>query len=378
MLMTDQWKEMLATLNNNSDSYWRERLVIAERLIEAFQTGQIIDTTPTIQKLLRILVDDPKWEVRKVIANGLNLIVDEVFDDLSARLLGDVNSFVKRSAEQSYAMRRRDHRNNNKREAVDRQLANRMARLRDKHGPDITDEIIAISDTRFNQLAGTIAHDLRSILTHLQPAACRLKGILNGETDETLARSKVDRIVDGLAFMDRCVSDMERYTEVLPVKHQTEDLAEVLKLACDMAAKNIDELGFDSRVVALQLNVPTDTRCRISRHLFILAVVNLVKNAYESFMERQKHLRRGEISITAYRENGDVRITIHDNGMGMAAEDLNELASGIPRRRNKAKRRSTGFGVPIARRYIEAHGGSLVFDSVEDVGTTVTITLPCK
>ena len=378
MLMTDQWKEMLASLNNNSASYWRERLEIAEKLIDAFQTGQIIETTPTIQKLLRILVDDPKWEVRKVIANGLNLIVDEVFDDLSARLLGDVNSFVKRSAEQSYAMRRRDHRNNNKREAVDRQLANRMARLRDKYGPDMADEIIAISDIRFNQLAGTIAHDLRSILTHLQPAACRLKGILSGEIGETHSRSKADRIVDGLAFMDRCVSDMERYTEVLPVKHQTEDLTEVLKLACDMAAKNIDELGFNSRVVALQLNVPADTRCRISRHLFILAVVNLVRNAYESFMERQKHLRRGEISITVCRGNEDVRITIHDNGMGMAAEDLNELASGIPRRRNKAKRRSTGFGVPIARRYIEAHGGSLVFDSVEDVGTTVTITLPCK
>ena len=176
--------------------------------------------------------------------------------------------------------------------------------------------------------------------------------------------------------MDRCVSDMERYTEPLPVQQQPEDLAEVLKVACDMAARNIEELGFDSHMVVLHQEVPDGLRLRVSRHLIILAVANLVKNAYESFMERHKHLRRGEITVTANNGEDDVQITIHDDGMGMASEDLDDLSSGMPRRRNKAKRKSTGFGVPIARRYIEAHGGTLAFDSTEDMGTTALIMLP--
>jgi len=374
--MPDRWENMLAGLDGGQAGYWRERLAMAEDLMEALQTGQIVEAPPVVRQLLLRLAEDPKWEVRKVIANGLNLVMDEVFDDLAARLLSDANGFVKRSAEQSFRLRRRDHRQVRKRETADRRLANRLMKLREKHGQDAVEDVIAISEMRFNQMAGAMAHDLRSILTHLQPAAKGMRGSLDEEAELATVKRKAIRVVEGLAFMDRCVSDMERYTEPLPVKQQPEDLAEVLKVACDMAAKNIEELGFDSHMVVLRQEVPDTLRLQVSRHLIILAVANLVKNAYESFMERHKHLRRGEITVTAHNGEDDVQIFIRDNGMGMASEDLDDLSSGMPRRRNKAKRKSTGFGVPIARRYIEAHGGTLTFESREDVGTTALIALP--
>ncbi len=374
--MSDHWEEMLVGLDGGQVSYWRQRLVMAEDLMDALRTGQIIEAAPVVRQLLLRLADDPKWEVRKVIANGLNLVVDDVFSDLAARLLGDANGFVKRSAEQSFRLRRRDHRKACKRETADRQLANRLTKLRKKCGGSAVEDVIALSEMRFNQLAGAMAHDLRSILTHLQPAARGLRGALDEGGEPATLKRKATRVVEGLAFMDRCVSDMERYTEPLPVQQQPEDLAEVLKVACDMAARNIEELGFDSHMVVLHQEVPDGLRLRVSRHLVILAVANLVKNAYESFMERHKHLRRGEITVAAHNGEDDVQITIRDDGMGMASEDLDDLSSGMPRRRNKAKRKSTGFGVPIARRYIEAHGGALAFESTEDMGTTALITLP--
>ncbi len=374
--MHDGWEDMLARLDGGQVDYWRERLGMAEELMDALQTGQIIEPQSVVRQLLLRLADDPKWEVRKVVANGLNLVDDGVFDDLAARLLSDANGFVKRSAEQSFRLRRRDHRQARKREATDRQLANRLTKLREKHGEDAVKDLIAISELRFNQLAGAMAHDLRSILTHLQPAAAGLRRSLDEEAEPAALKRKATRVVDGMAFMDRCVSDMERYTQPLPVERQAEDLAEVLHAACEMAAKNIEELGFDAHMVVLRHEVPDGLRLQLSRHLIILAVCNLVKNAYESFMERHKHLRRGEITVTACNGDDEVQIAIRDNGMGMAAEDLDDLACGVPHRRNKAKRRSTGFGVPIARRYIEAHGGTLTFESTEDAGTTATITLP--
>ncbi|MBN2313673.1 MAG: HAMP domain-containing histidine kinase [Sedimentisphaerales bacterium] len=374
-MMVDVWDEMLSDLDGGTD-YWRKRLTMAETLMDAFKTGQIVEATPTIRQLLLRLVDDSKWEVRKVIANGLNLIEDSIFDELSTKLLADANSFVKRSAEQSYAMRRRDHRRNRKREVGDRQLISRLSKIREKYGSDAVEDVIAVSEIRFNLLAGAMAHDLRSILTHLQPAARGLSDALDDDVDLITAQRKAGRIVDSLNFIDRCVSDMERYTEPLPIQQQPEDLAEVLKIACDMAEKNIEELGFDSNMVALQLEVPDGLRLRLSRHLMVLAVTNLVKNAYESFMKRHEQLRCGKITITACNSESDTEIVIRDDGMGMTAEDMDDLSSGLPRRRNKAKRKSTGFGVPLARRYIEAHGGTLIFESDEDVGTTATITLP--
>ena len=374
--MSDRWEDMLADLDGEQVGYWRERLAMAEGLMDAIQTGQIIEPTPVVRQLLLRLVDDPKWEVRKVIANGLNLVEDEVFDDLASRLLSDANGFVKRSAEQSFRLRRRDHRRTRERQMADQQQASRLTKLREKYGEDAVEDVVDLSEMRFNQMAGAMAHDLRSILTHLQPAAKGMRGSLDDDAELATLKRKAGRLVEGLAFMDRCVSDMERYTEPLPVQQQPEDLAEVLKVACDMAAKNIEELGFDSHMVVLHQEMPDGLRLRVSRHLVVLAVANLVKNAYESFMERHKHLRRGEITVTAHRGDDDVQIVIRDNGMGMASDDLVDLSSGIPRRRNKAKRKSTGFGVPIARRYIEAHGGTLTFESLEDVGTTVIITLP--
>jgi len=374
--MRDGWEDMLARLDGGQVNYWRERLGMAEDLMDALQTGQIIEPQSVVRQLLMRFADDPKWEVRKVVANGLNLVDDGVFDDLAARLLSDSNGFVKRSSEQSFRLRRRDHRQVRKREATDRQLANRLTKLREKHGEDVVKDLIAISELRFNQLAGAMAHDLRSILTHLQPAATGLRRSLDEQAEPSALKRKATRVVDGLAFMDRCVSDMEQYTQPLPVERQAEDLAEVFHAACEMAVKNIEELGFDPHMVVLRLDVPDGLRLRLSRHLIILAVCNLVKNAYESFMERHKHLRRGEITVTARNAEDEVLIAIRDNGMGMAAEDLDDLACGVPHRRNKAKRRSTGFGVPIARRYIEAHGGTLTFESTEDTGTTATITLP--
>ena len=183
-------------------------------------------------------------------------------------------------------------------------------------------------------------------------------------------------MVEGLAFMERCVTDMERYTEPLPVERHPEDMAEVVTAACEMARGNIEDLGFDSHTVVLRQNVPDGLRLRISRYLMILALSNLVKNAYESFMKPQRHLRRGEVTVSAEADGDTVRTVVRDNGMGMTAENLAELLAFLPRRRNKAKRKSTGFGIPIARRYIEAHHGTLTFESEENVGTAAIITLP--
>ena len=373
--MPTPWKDTLGQLNGNQAGYWRDRLVMAGELMAAFQTGQAVECTPVVRELLNRFASDSKWEVRKVVANGLALVEDDVLDELATKLLCDSNAFVKRAAEQSFSRRRQRLRDVRKQESLDRRVARRLSRLREDCGDDAIREVFSLSEARFCQLAGSMAHDLRSVLTHLQSAAKGLAAGLDNGTGRASLKRKAARVVEGLAFMGWCVTDMERYTEPLPVERHPEDLAEVVTVACEMARKNIEELGFDSHMVILHQNVPEGLRLQVSRHLMVLALSNLVKNAYESFMERHKHLRRGEISVSAEACGETVRIMIRDDGMGMAADDLSELLSFLPRRRNKAKRKSTGFGVPIARRYVDAHQGTLTFESEEDVGTVATITL---
>ena len=69
---------------------------------------------------------------------------------------------------------------------------------------------------------------------------------------------------------------------------------------------------------------------------------------------------------------------IHDQGIGIPAEALNELGQRFYRL-DKARARSeggSGLGLAIAQALVKAQGGQLWLESQEDQGTTVTFTLP--
>ncbi|MEO5373847.1 MAG: ATP-binding protein [Alphaproteobacteria bacterium] len=76
--------------------------------------------------------------------------------------------------------------------------------------------------------------------------------------------------------------------------------------------------------------------------------------------------------------DGDFTITVNDTGIGMAQEDipLALTAFGQVRSSYTRSQSGTGLGLPLSKRLIEMHGGSLSLDSVIGQGTTVTIWLP--
>ncbi len=75
---------------------------------------------------------------------------------------------------------------------------------------------------------------------------------------------------------------------------------------------------------------------------------------------------------------GGAVITITDTGIGMSADDLRIAMEPFRQITNYLTKSEsgTGLGLPLARRFIEAHGGMLTVDSEPGIGTTVTITLP--
>jgi signal transduction histidine kinase len=81
------------------------------------------------------------------------------------------------------------------------------------------------------------------------------------------------------------------------------------------------------------------------------------------------------VKVTAEGYAESVSITISDNGMGLDGDELEALRQFIPGKSSKGNF-GTGFGLPIARRNIRAHGGDLFFYSEVDVGTSVRVWLP--
>ena len=82
------------------------------------------------------------------------------------------------------------------------------------------------------------------------------------------------------------------------------------------------------------------------------------------------------ILLAARRQEGEVVITVTDQGIGIAPEDLPHIFDRFYRVERMRKAEGTGLGLYITKCLVEAHGGRLRVESEEGKGSTFSFTLP--
>jgi PAS domain S-box-containing protein len=103
------------------------------------------------------------------------------------------------------------------------------------------------------------------------------------------------------------------------------------------------------------------------------ALLNLVTNAVKFTPAG------GQITIaTALAADGDLLLTVSDTGIGIAEEDRLSVLEPFAQARDRSGHppEGTGLGLPLTKRLVELHGGSLELTSAAGRGTTVIIRLP--
>ena len=85
----------------------------------------------------------------------------------------------------------------------------------------------------------------------------------------------------------------------------------------------------------------------------------------------------GNVALTSDVVDGEVRITVADTGIGIAAEDQELIFREFSQVGDAAARRDgTGLGLALTRRLTEAHGGRIELDSAPGSGSRFTVVLP--
>jgi two-component system nitrogen regulation sensor histidine kinase NtrY len=109
-----------------------------------------------------------------------------------------------------------------------------------------------------------------------------------------------------------------------------------------------------------------EAAARFDERLLSRALRNLLENAVRASRDR------GEVSVEVGTENGTIAIDVADRGPGVRAEDMSRIFEPYFSTYDSG----TGLGLPIARRIIEVHGGSIVASNRAGGGLAVRITLP--
>lgn len=228
---------------------------------------------------------------------------------------------------------------------------------------DVTRMIAAQRSAAWGEVARRLAHEIKNPLTPIQLSAERLQfklagKLLNGDAD-LLARG-TQTIINQVQAMKRMVDDFRDYArlplpEVAPLD-LNELIGEVLGLYESSSAVIDTSLAADLPRVQ---GDPTQLR---------QVIHNLLRNA-EDALEGREGCRIGILTEVAGRY---ARLLISDNGPGFPVELLPRIFEPYV----TTKARGTGLGLPIVKKIIEEHLGTIEIGNAPEGGARIDIRLP--
>ena len=88
----------------------------------------------------------------------------------------------------------------------------------------------------------------------------------------------------------------------------------------------------------------------------------------------------GRVDVRAALEGDEVRVSVADTGVGIAAEDQDKIFEAFRQvgADGAARREGTGLGLTLTQQFVELHGGRIWVESEPGKGSTFTFTLPAR
>jgi signal transduction histidine kinase len=217
------------------------------------------------------------------------------------------------------------------------------------------------------QFAGGLAHEIRNPLSTMRLTLDLLaEDFRDAQNDrERRALQKIDRVRKESHRLENLLEDFLRVVRLSDLDLVPGDLNAVLEDVRDfcepqsLAQGVVTRLQTDPDLPPVALHVDS----------FKQALLNLIRNAQLAMPEG------GELILRTRRdpENGVV-IDVIDTGCGIPAEALPRVFDPF----YSTRPRGSGLGLPMTRRIIEAHGGTIELDSEPGKGTRFLIRLPAS
>lgn len=219
------------------------------------------------------------------------------------------------------------------------------------------------------RLSAGVAHEIRNPLNAMKGAIVHLQ---RRRKNDPLLQEYTQLVYEEIDRLNRFVTEFLYFArQSMPEKVPT-DLNKIILYIQDLFGKQ----AWDKGIVLHNRLSPGLPCIDVDPHQMEQVLVNILINAMDAVPEK------GEIVVSTRWLEGDgksettawVRLSIHDNGVGISDEQLKNVFDPF----FSTKETGTGLGLPLSLGIIKAHGGDLRITSRPGQGTTVIIELPLE
>ncbi len=239
---------------------------------------------------------------------------------------------------------------------------------------DVTDLVSAQRMAAWGDVARRIAHEIKNPLTPIRLSAERIKrkfGRKLGEEDQTDLEQMTDVIVRQTEDLRRIVDEFSKFARMPEPDRRDSDLTALVRDAVTLQEAGQPSVRFETVLPAAQVLAEVDPG------MISQALTNLIKNAGEAIESLEEQGAEPDfqptIRVMLRLDGPQAVILIEDNGVGLP-EDRARLFEPYVTTRSKG----TGLGLPIVKKIIEEHGGTLQLEDAEGRGARAVIRLPTK
>lgn len=215
-----------------------------------------------------------------------------------------------------------------------------------------------------------LSHEFRTPLTTIV-ASVDVMERYSDRLDDQQRAERFETIRQETALLTDMLNDMlvimQMQDNVLRFEPMPQDMSALLEKIVGQVRNSI---GTQHQI---ELVMPSELPLvELDERIFRYMILNLLTNALKYSSPGSK------VAVQVSLTTQGVQVTVQDAGIGIPNADMPRLFEPFRRGQNVRAIGGTGLGLKIVKDCVEMHHGSVQIDSTENVGTTVTVTLPTR